>query len=97
MNVYDVIVPCELGVVFGGCFENPSAFINSLSLVFFKGDVEKVPGDATNIEAWKESEAVRSKIHLSILKTCFDEVVDITGLDPKDAAEKIRSTVEAYQ
>jgi len=82
INIYDVIVPSELSVVLGCYFENPSAFADSVTLGFYRKD-----GDRLNAY----------KTHISILKHYFDEMVDLTGLNAKDSAEKIRSSVAAYQ
>ena len=99
INVYDVIVPCELGVILGGYYENPAAFTDKLSLVFYRREIESynvVPTDLTEEERI-ENDNCRYKDYVSTLKHYFDELVDLTGLNSKESAEKIRSTVETYQ
>jgi len=81
VNVYDVIVPSELAVILGGFMENPSAFRDTLTLVFYRRD--DYYEDADNF--------------IPVLEKYFDELVDLTGLNSKESADKIRSTVETYQ
>jgi len=80
-SVYDVVVPAELSVILGGYYENPSAFEDSITLVFYRHD------DGHQF----------SKGFIPVLEKYFDEMVDLTGLSPMESAEKIRSTVETYQ
>jgi len=99
INVYDVIVPCELGVILGGFYENPAAFTDKLSLVFYRRETESYNVVHTNLseEEQIENDKYRHNDIASTLKHYFDELVDLTGLSPKESAEKIRSTVETYQ
>lgn len=101
VSVYDVFVPCELAVILGGEFENPSAFTDVLTVVFTRYEIE--PWDKKS-ELYKDDNALwlacrnkKKETWNSILEYYFDEMVDITGLDPKESADKIRSTVETYQ
>jgi len=81
VNVYDVVVPTELAIILGGYFENPSAFEDSLTLVFYRHD------DGHQF----------SKGFVPVLEKYFDEMVDLTDMTPSEAANKIRSVVETYQ
>jgi hypothetical protein len=96
-NVYDVFVPCELAVILGGYFENPTAFKGIKTLVFYKTDFED-DGSASykqQYDTWALFEKRKYEVWVQMLKSYFDETVDLTGLTPKDAAERIRETVEA--
>ena len=82
VNAYDVIVPCELAVIFGGFFENPNAFGDAKTLMFYKTEDSK----HGRYEEW-----------VDILKKYFNKTVDLTGLGINESIKKIRSTVETYQ
>ena len=99
VRVYDVIVPCELAVILGGYFENPSAFTDKVSLVFYKTDIEDDGSRSykENYEMWELFEKRKYVVWSDLLHKYFDEVVDITGLDASAAARKIRRVVESYQ
>ena len=99
VNVYDVIVPCELAVILGGEFENPSAFTDTKTIVFYRKERER-----DNSQLWKNQREFwliyvndRTDLWVSILSNYFENMVDLTGLTPNKAADKIRSTVETYQ
>jgi hypothetical protein len=99
VNVYDVVVPCELAVILGGYFENPNAFKNVLTLCFYKTD-EEPDGSVsyrTQYETWRLFDKAKYGVWVDILKNYYDEMVDLTGLTPHAAAAKIRKTVETYQ
>lgn len=98
VRIYDVIIPCELAVIFGGYFENPSAFKGTKTVVFYKTDHEDDGSVAykKQRDVWTMFENEKYKSWASMLGIYFDEAIDITGLKPKDAAERIRKTVEAY-
>ena len=99
VNVYDVIVPCELAVIFGGVFENPSAFTDMLTVVFYRGEPWDDKADLydRDHDLWLATHNKRNKIWTSILEYYFDEMVDLTGLNAQESADKIRKTVETYQ
>ena len=97
VNVYDVYVPCELAVILGGYFENPTAFKGVKTLVFYKTDFEDDGSSAykNDYKTWELFEKRKYDVWVQMLKSYFDETVDLTGLSHKDAAERIRTTVEA--
>ena len=99
INVYDVIVPCELAVILGGEFENPSAFTGTKTIVFYRKEPER-----DNTQLWRERRKVwleyvnhRNDLWITTLSNYFENMVDLTGLNPKESADKIRSVVETYQ
>ena len=98
-GVYDVAIPCELAVILGGYFENPSAFSDKLSLVFYKTDLED-DGSASykkNYDAWEVFEQRKYEVWSDLLKRYFDEAVDLTGFSIDGAVKKIRETIETYK
>lgn len=99
VHPYDVIVPCELAVILGGYFENPQAFKDCATLVFYKKDMEDdgTISFKTVHDKWSLFEKRKYEVWESILNHYFDEMVDLTGLTPEGAAEKIRGVVETYQ
>lgn len=98
-NVYDVVVPCELAVILGGYFENPNSFKDCLTLVFYKTDEERDGSlsQKNTYDTWKRFDVAKYETWVGILENYFDEMVDLTGLTPIGAADKIRETVETYQ
>ena len=97
INIYDVIIPCELAVILGGYFENPSAFKGIKTLVFYKTDLED-NGSASykkQYDTWAIFEKGKYELWVQMLNSYFDKTVDLTGLSPKKAAERIRKTIEA--
>lgn len=92
-KVLDAVEDCDRAVILGGFYENPSAFRKAT--VFYTRDVLFYMGhpDAQQAQYYKR----RKKHYVEILKEYFDEMIDITGLTPKEVAERIGECIETYQ
>jgi len=99
VHPYDVIVPCELAVILGGFFENPSAFDGVKTLVFYKKEYQYdiKHKDKKTESLWMMFEKAKLDSWVSILSHYFNKMVDLTGLNPKEAAERIKKVIETYQ
>lgn len=107
INVYDVMVPSELYVILGGTWENPTAFHDKKTIVFYKKDVEwPTKNNAIensermsekHPEVWEDFENRKQGLFIDILSHYYDTMIDLTGMNTKDSADKIRGEIEAYK
>lgn len=82
VNVYDVMVPCERAVVLGGMWENPSAFQDIDTFVFY---LKRMDG---SFRAWMDG------VHVDVLRIYYDKMFNLSGMDSSQAATYIRKTLE---
>jgi len=83
VNVYDIIVPCERAVILGGFWENPSAFKDVETYVFYM------------LAPLGSFLGQNQRLYVDILRLYYDNIHNITDLEPTKAAEYIRGILEA--
>ena len=85
VNIYDVAVPCERAVVFGGFWENPSVFKDSITYVFYKKRTD------TRFHQWRHS------LNVDILRLYYDNMFNVTDMSDEQTVNFIRKTLEAEE
>jgi hypothetical protein len=103
VNVYDVLVPAELYVILGGDWENPTAFHDKNTIVFYRRENEEPRKKRAEFyqdkyrTVWERFETHKNNIQMNILKLYYDKIIDLTGLSAKKSATLIRKTIEAHK